>query len=212
MNSLADPTLFTAALAAGFTLGLRHALDPDHIVAVSTLSVRQREYTAILRLALWWGAGHTLTVGVAALVLVGMKSVVSPSTELVLEALVGIMLVMLGIRLATRMSPRTARAQDIRTRSQSFVIGAVHGLAGSAAVLLVAAAAIETAAGVLLFVLVFGVGSVVGMLLFTGLIGIPLHVFGDSTGFNRFFGVLAAIASVSVGAFVLISSMKELIR
>ncbi|NNE36136.1 MAG: urease accessory protein UreH, partial [Rhodothermales bacterium] len=74
MQIIADPTLFVAALFTGFTLGVRHALDPDHIAAVSTLSVRRSEYSSLLRLAIWWGFGHTATLAVSGLLLVLLKT------------------------------------------------------------------------------------------------------------------------------------------
>lgn len=206
-----DPTIFGAALATGFTLGLRHALDPDHISAVSTLSVGNRKYASILRLAVWWGAGHTLTIALSGLILVLMKSVVPPTLELLLEAAVGIMLVFLGVRLVVSGNPKNGNTHRLRTQGQSFIVGAVHGLAGSAAVLLVAAAAIDTAVGVLLFVLVFGAGSIMGMLLFTGLLGIPMHVYGESVAFNRIFGRVAAAVSIVVGVLVVLKSLIELV-
>ena len=216
MPTTTEPMLLSAALATGFVLGLRHALDPDHIAAVSTLSVRRKEYSGILRLAVWWGLGHTATIALAAVVVAVLKSAVPPAVEASLEAVVGLMLIFLGGRLLFRRSDheadnRHAHAQRHgRTERQSFLIGAVHGLAGSAAVLLLAAVTIQSAAGLALFILVFGAGSIGGMLLFTGVLGIPITYFGSSAGFERAFGIVASIASIVVGIIVVASSIGRL--
>jgi len=204
--------LLSAALATGFILGLRHALDPDHIAAVSTLTVHRKQYSGILRLAIWWGLGHTATIALAAVGVAVLKSSVPPALELSLEALVGVMLIFLGGRLLIyRRHEAGAHGHSrVRTERQSFVIGAVHGLAGSAAVLLLAAVSIQSMTGLMLFILVFGAGSIGGMLLFTGVLGIPITYFGGSGTFERIFSLIASIASITIGVIVLASSIGRL--
>ncbi len=203
-----EPALLSAALASGFLLGFRHALDPDHIAAVSTLSSTQRRYSALLQLAVWWGVGHTAMLAISGLLVVLLKTSIPPPAELVFEGMVGLMLVALGFRLLNRSHED---APPIRTGREAFLVGALHGLAGSAAVVLLAAAAIDTPVYLLLFVAVFGSGSIIGMLLFTGLLGVPAYLYRDSEWFARWFSIAAAIASVGIGALIFIASIRGLV-
>ena len=204
-----EPTVLSAALATGFLLGFRHAMDPDHIAAVSTLSTTQRRYSAMFHLAVWWGVGHTVVLAACGVLVVLLKTSIPPSAEAAFEGLVGVMLIGLGWRL---FRGSHGDSPPIRTGLQALFVGALHGLAGSAAVILLAAATIDSPLYLILFLVVFGGGSIIGMLLFTGLLGVPAYIYRESDRFSRWFTTVAACASIAIGAIILIASIRGLLN
>src|SRR5262247_3691858 len=148
----ADPSL-PAALGIGFLLGLRHATDADHIAAVSTFVSRDRGLVRSCLVGTFWGAGHTaalLTAGVATLI---FKLTISPAVEKTLEVVVALVLIVLGGHVLLRVLVPVRQHRHAHTRggtlhgdadvhrhrhvltfgSRPFVVGLLHGLAGSAA-------------------------------------------------------------------------------
>lgn len=164
-----------SAALLGFLLGLRHATDADHVVAVTTIVARERT----LRRAAWigalWGIGHTLTVFTVGGTIVAFRLVISPRLGLALEFGVAIMLILLGFTNLRSDAP----APHGHTHSLEFdhrrplIIGTVHGLAGSAAVAILVLAAIPQTLWALAYLLVFGVGTIAGMMLVTVIIAAP---------------------------------------
>ncbi len=162
---------FSAALL-GFLLGLRHATDADHVVAVTTIVARERT----LRRAAWigalWGIGHTLTVFAVGGAIIAFRLVIPPRLGLALEFGVAIMLITLGfanLRPAEREHGHTHEFDHRRP----IIIGTVHGLAGSAAVAILVLAAIPQTGWALAYLLVFGVGTIAGMMLVTVILAAP---------------------------------------
>lgn len=165
----------------GFLLGLRHATDADHVVAVTTIVARERT----LRRAAWigalWGIGHTLTVFTVGGAIVAFRLVIPPRLGLALEFGVAIMLILLGF---TNLRGDTPALQG-HTHSPEFdhrrplIIGTVHGLAGSAAVAILVLAAIPQTLWALAYLLVFGVGTIAGMMLVTVIIAAPAMYAGE---------------------------------
>jgi len=164
---------FSAALL-GFLLGLRHATDADHVVAVTTIVARERT----LRRAAWigalWGIGHTLTVFAVGGTIIAFRLVIPPRVGLALEFGVAIMLITLGFN---NLRPDTAARRHEHTHEfdhrRPLLIGTVHGLAGSAAVAILVLAAIPQTLWALAYLLVFGVGTIAGMMLVTVIIAAP---------------------------------------
>jgi high-affinity nickel permease len=191
-----------ATLGLGLLLGLKHALEADHLIAVSTIVTREQSPWRALGIGLWWGAGHTLTLLLTGVVVLGLKTQIPPPLGLSLEFLVGIVLVGLGLttlydcwrkRLHAHshihpdiVSLHKERHTHFHTHAESsahrhshrvhvgfkpLLIGMVHGLAGSAALMLLVLTAIPSAMLGLLYVVLFGCGSIIGMGLVSFLMG-----------------------------------------
>jgi sulfite exporter TauE/SafE len=212
-----------ALLAFGFLLGLRHALDVDHLAAVSTIvSARRGVWTSSLVGALW-GLGHTAALLVVGLAVVALHAEIPPSVAHGLELGVAAMLVALGLNLLRTLRrggrlhlhahhhggrlhvhPHVHRPGTAHDHPgpgpRPFLVGLVHGLAGSAALMLAVAATIPSPALAMAYVTVFGCGSIGGMMAMSALVGVPLSLaaerFAPAEGVVR---ACAALASVAVG-------------
>jgi hypothetical protein len=243
-----------AILAIGFFLGMRHATDPDHVIAVSTIVSRERSIAKAASIGILWGLGHTLTIlGVgAAIILFGLA--IPARIGLTMEFCVGLMLVLLGVlnltgamkRMSVKFSPahpkvtgkhahvhehgaklhfhwhshgsagehhgeslappqslqRFAGLNAYQTLRPLFV-GIVHGLAGSAAVALLVLSAIRDPKWAVLYLLVFGVGTIAGMMLITSMIALPFSFAGYRFAWlNRGLITGSGILSLAFGLFV----------
>jgi len=225
-----------AALGLGMVLGLRHALDPDHVVAVSTIV---REYKNPLR-SFWvgvsWGLGHTTTLLLIGVVIIALRLTIPDRLALLLEFFVGIMLVGLGAQVIYNFRKKrvhkhlhghqesahhhfhshlqdpshTPKHHEVRgigkpfLRKKSYLIGAVHGLAGSAALTLLVLASIESPLAGMVYILLFGVGSVLSMGIMTIFISLPFAFSANRLpGLNAATQVSVGTLSVLFGGFLI---------
>jgi hypothetical protein len=150
-------------------LGMRHATDPDHIVAVTTIVSRERSVMKAAGIGAVWGVGHTLTLLLVGGSIIAFKVVFNARLGLSLELCVAIMLILLGLLnlFDTRASTRGISA------SRPFLVGIVHGLAGSAGAALLIVPLIDDPRWAALYLLTFGLGTIVGMALTTVAIAAP---------------------------------------
>jgi high-affinity nickel-transport protein len=212
-------TLF-AILALGFFLGMRHATDSDHVIAVTTIVSRARSARAALWVGALWGLGHSatiLTVG-GAIVLFGW--VIPPRLGLSMEMSVAVMLIVLGaMNLSGALSRidqvahphrHTAALDDspvphvhVRGPLRPLLIGVVHGLAGSAAVALLVLTTIKSASMALLYLAIFGAGTLVGMLLLTVAMSLPISVFSRRfSNVEQLMARVTGVVSIAFGLFL----------
>jgi cytochrome c biogenesis protein CcdA len=180
-------TSLAAILALGFFLGMRHATDADHVVAVSTIVARERTLRAAAPIGVLWGLGHTVTIALVGGAIILFGIVIPPRVGLGMELSVALMLVLLGglnvrsvLRDATAHAPSraghppaTAEVHGGRSM-RPLVIGVVHGLAGSAAVALLVLGSIRDVAAAAGYLLIFGAGTIAGMLLVTIALAVPI--------------------------------------
>ena len=243
---------FLSIIALGFFLGMRHATDPDHVIAVTTIVSRERKVSKAAWIGVFWGTGHTLTILVvgAAIILFGL--VIPPRLGLSMELSVGAMLIVLGVMnvvsfvrsLPTQTDtssgpdfghshahshgdyvhnhhhghePEAHRHNDEKTpvawldRSlQGFklyrpvrplIIGIVHGLAGSAAAALLVLATIRDPRWAVAYLLVFGAGTIAGMMLITMSIASVFHLASGRKFFHRL-ALASGLLSVGFGLVV----------
>lgn len=162
-----------AVLGLGFVLGLRHATDVDHVAAVTAMASRHRSLHGALALGTLWGIGHSLTVLVVGGALVAFGLVIPVRLGLSLEMLVAAMLVALGVANLSAESSRTSPSSKVPA-ARPFLVGAVHGLAGSAAIALLVVTTIHEPRWALAHLVLFGLGTMLGMALLTVAIVLPL--------------------------------------
>jgi high-affinity nickel-transport protein len=165
-----------AILGLGLALGVRHAADADHVVAVAALASTSRRPAAAAWLGVVWGMGHSITLLAAGAAIIVLGWVVPPRVGLAMELVVALALMVLGVLNlgagVDRGVPRVGAGPPPPGRA--FVVGLAHGLAGSAAVALLVLASVRDAGLAMLWLLVFALGTVAGMVLVTTGIALPL--------------------------------------
>jgi hypothetical protein len=155
LTSLIDGAPLLVALGVAFVLGLRHASDPDHLVAVTSLvAAEQGDVRAATRLGAWWGVGHAATLLALGLPLIALKEELPAWLERGAEVGVGLVILLLGLRLIGTWV-RPAGVTRARSPRRAFGIGLLHGLAGTGAVVVLLIAAmpgrLEAAAALTVF-------------------------------------------------------------
>jgi high-affinity nickel permease len=245
-----------AVIGVGFLLGIRHATDPDHVIAVTTIVSRQRSIRHAGLIGILWGLGHTITILLVGAAIILYNVVIPPRLGLSMELAVGLMLVFLGVMNLTgvtqwvtdRFTPVHASRGILHSHShrhgenvhthihghgpevhvhleqkphgmfetalervglyqilRPLAVGIVHGLAGSAAVALLVLTTIREPRWAIVYLLVFGVGTIAGMLLITMVIGAPFAYTGKRfINFHRGLGVASGLISVAFGLFVMV--------
>ena len=200
------PTTPIGLLGLGFVLGPRHALDADHLAAVSTIVSERRSLLGSSLVGALWGLGHTAALLVMAVGVVALHAEMPAGLGRALELGVAAMLVVLGVRLLGGLHPHghaAGRPDRHPIGRRPLLVGLVHGLAGSAGLMLAVAAAVPSPGLALAYVAVFGVGSIGGMVAMSVLLGLPFAMLaGRSAGVERGLRALAAIGSVAVGVMV----------
>lgn len=189
-------------LSLGFILGMKHAIEPDHVIAVSTVASQSKKLWRSSLTGVFWGIGHTATLFLAGLAILLMKGEIPEVWAMSLEFLVGIMLVYFGISAMTSNKDTLThnRPKDASFRKSIFM-GFIHGLAGSAAMVLVTMSTVSSIWEGALYILIFGAGTVVGMLCFTTIIGIPFILSTHKKSINKAFTQVTGVISTGFGVY-----------
>jgi sulfite exporter TauE/SafE len=196
-------------LGLGFLLGLKHATEADHLVAVSTIVSEQRSMRKSAIVGFLWGIGHTSSLLVAGIAVIVMGIVIPQRVADLLEFGVAIMIIALGCRLVWR--TQTAHTHPHhhdalkRIGWKPVMIGVVHGMAGSAALTLLILTEVVHGHSPLLgigYLLIFGVGSILGMLSMSAMISLPfVYGAGWSHRLDRPLRLTAGVGSAVFGVF-----------
>jgi ABC-type nickel/cobalt efflux system permease component RcnA len=241
---------FLSIVAVGFFLGMRHATDPDHVIAVTTIVSHQRNLLKAAMTGIFWGIGHTLTIFAVGTVIILFDVVIPARIGLSMELSVGLMLIVLGVmniasflRSSRSISPPYKEGEVIHQHPHShgdyvhshahrhspethshnhqtpltwldrlfgriglyqqlrpLLVGIVHGLAGSAAVALLILTTIRNPHWAIAYLLVFGAGTVGGMMLITMSIASAFNFFGKrNEKFSHRLGLASGLVSLAFG-------------
>lgn len=224
-----------SVLGLGFLIGMQHALEADHVAAVSSLVSRKKGLRNISWHGAMWGIGHTVTLLIVAGTCIALKTSVNDHVAEKLEFAVGIMLVLLGAHVLWRLwkdrvhfgahehqdgtqhAHAHSHAGDQPSHAQSghdhghperipwrtLLVGTIHGMAGSAALVVLAASSLNDPAAGITYVLLFGLGSVLGMAALSAVIALPLTFTADRmVKFNRVLQIVIGFATIGVGLSV----------
>ncbi len=206
----------------GSLLGMRHALEPDHLAAMSTLVTGERSSYKAALLGACWGLGHTFALVAVGAVLVFLRAEMPARLADAFELSVALMLVALGVRaicLAARQGPagpvhahQHGRVAHVHTGATAHVhigtwtlarrpllVGAVHGLAGSGALTALVLATLPSTSARLTYMAVFGLGSTLGMAALSGLLGWPLARMGSHRTLARAVSLAVGCVSTTIG-------------
>ena len=200
------------AILLGFALGIRHATDPDHVAAVAALVARHRRAGLAARIGAAWGVGHSATVLAVGGALVALRIAVEPRWALAAELAVAVILIVLGVANLRALGrpqqahpgPEAVHAHGRAAGSsrRAFGIGIAHGLGGSAAVALLALASMPTTASAVVYLAIFGFGTVLGMVALSLLLGFPLIAASRTPALSRWVLGGSGAVSICVGLYV----------
>jgi high-affinity nickel permease len=231
-------------IALGFFLGMRHATDPDHVIAVTTIVTRQRSISRSAWIGAFWGLGHTLTILLVGSGIILFNLLIPPRLGLSMELSVGLMLIILGVvnvvsfyRSVSDLAANDSAAAtghshsheptsvpDSHTHTSThkpleymdrvlgrlgvyqylrpLIVGIVHGLAGSAAVALLVLTTIRDPRWAVAYLVVFGIGTIAGMMLITMSLASAIHWIGRNRRFSRGLALASGLLSVGFGLLV----------
>lgn len=215
--------LFTLFL--GFILGIKHAFEADHVIAVSTIVSQQKNPFKASLVGTFWGIGHTTTLFIIGIIVLLLKISIPQKLSVSLEGLVGVMLVILGIRALrkARILLHTHKHEhgeiihehlheEVKSAHRhhvSFFVGFVHGVAGSGVLMLLVLSTIHTLLEGVYYILLFGLGSTFGMSAMSFLIGLPFSYLSKPSSSNKFpkvemyLRIIAGILSIGFGLFTI---------
>ena len=235
-----------SAMLLGFLLGLQHATDPDHLVAVATILTRERRFIDGALIGVLWGAGHMTTLTIVGAIIIGLKLTVSPAVGGGLELVVAAMLIVLGVlRLRDALRgletvppghlvadhdhgggagvvhshPHAHDSEHTHEHAhvhpsrwlaklgwrggwpawRALVVGAIHGLAGSAAVSLLVLATLRSTVSAFVYLLIFGIGTILGMTLLTAVMAFPVSMALRYRRARQALALCAGIGSIAFG-------------
>jgi ABC-type nickel/cobalt efflux system permease component RcnA len=213
-------------VALGFVLGIKHAIEPDHVIAVSTIASQSKKLFRSSLAGVFWGIGHTATLFIVGIILIVMKDKIPEKWAMSLEFLVGIMLVYLGITTLRsfknihvhksehdgekhkHLHSHKLNGEHEHTHQhinvdyfRSMLIGLVHGLAGSGAMVLLTMSTVKSVWEGAIYILVFGAGTVIGMLFFTTIIGLPFVLSAKKLSLNITLTRMTGVISTGYGIY-----------
>jgi len=224
-----EMTPFILVLVFGFVSGMRHALDPDHIAAVSTIVAEHQNIWRSSRIGAFWGVGHAGMLAAAGIGVLVFKIAIPEGLATALELAVGAMLVILGGHVlwcvvrdrfhihvhehegerhihwhSHRHGPDHRHEHGRRPEYRSLLVGMIHGLAGSAPLTLLVLSSMRSLVGGLFYLAMFGIGSIAGMVIVSTLIGSSFAYTGRRfERANLALRLLAGLASLGIGGAIL---------
>jgi cytochrome c biogenesis protein CcdA len=228
-------------LLIGLLLGMKHAIEADHVAAVATLATSSRRLRDTVTLAAMWGVGHAGMLVIVGVLVIALRITLPEPLPEIFEGLVGVMLIVLGIGVLRRLRARGvhvhAHSHDDGTVhlhahahaheaaavhvdphrphahvhvpvSRALLVGSIHGLAGSAALVLLALQAASSRATAIACLVAFSVGTVLGMMVFSLAISLPLRASSRRWGaLPRAIEGLLGTATMALGAWILIAAL-----
>jgi len=226
-------------LLLGFLIGMRHALEADHVAAVASLATKTTSVKSAIKQGAVWGLGHTLTLFLFSSIVIMTDSIIPEYLADGLEFVVGIMLVMLGVDVIRRLvrdkihfhshqhddevthfhahkhtnkpanNKLHASSEHKHEHNSAFpvralYVGMMHGMAGSAALIILTLQSVDSVITGLLYILMFGIGSIIGMAALSFIIVIPLrHSAKGLTWINNSLQGIIGVATITLGSVLI---------
>ena len=225
----------TGLFVLGFLIGMRHALEADHLAAVAALATRSHSVAHTIRQGVVWGLGHTITLFLFGAIVLLLDSVIPQRLAQWLEFAVGVMLLLLGLDVLRRLfrerihfhahrhasgiehfhahAHHDERRHDPRRHShrhpqgfplRALLVGLMHGMAGSAALILLTLNDVPSRWAGLVYIGLFGLGSMLGMALLSAVIAVPLRYSARAmTWLHNGLQAAIGIATITLGGYLM---------
>jgi len=196
------PLLFAAIVGFG------HAFEADHLVAVGNIVTKRDELKLAVKDGIYWGLGHTSTIFLIGLIMIVGKATFLNAYFSYFEAAVGLMLVLLGVyRLYEYFKSNNQAVSLIDTQNNhhlAYGVGLVHGLAGSGAMVLLVMTEIQTVFNSMIYLIIFGMGSIIGMLVAAGIFSLPFSKrMANNQHLQLGLVLLSALLCIGYGIYVM---------
>lgn len=203
-----DVLTFFFALFVGFT----HAFEADHLIAVSSIVTKRDKIILAIKDGIYWGLGHTSTIFLIGLLLIIGKATFLNGFFGYFEAFVGLMLILLGIyRLYKYFYNKSNHIHQMDPNDNhhlAYGVGLVHGLAGSGAMILLVMTEVNGNFNNMLYLLLFGLGSVIGMLVAAGIFSLPFSKkLSTHHGLQLSLIIISSLLCIGYGGYVLIENL-----
>ena len=199
--------LFFAAV-----VGFGHAFEADHLVAVGNIVTKRDRLALAIKDGIYWGLGHTSTIFLIGIIMIIGKATFLNNYFGYFEAIVGLMLILLGIfRLYQYFNSNKKTTKLIDTESShhlAYGVGLVHGLAGSGAMILLLMTEIQGSFNSIIYLLIFGIGSVIGMLVAAGIFSLPFSKkLSNNQGLQLALIILSSLLCIGYGGYVMFENL-----
>ncbi len=192
------------------SVGFFHAFEVDHLVVVGNLVTKRKTLLSAAKEGVFWGLGHTSTIALVGFLFVIIKLSLNLSHFSYFEALVGLMLIYIGAKRLYEVLHPAEETHHGHTHSYkvAYGVGLIHGLAGSGSVVIWALSKANNGYVSMYYILLFGIGSILGMLLAAGLFSLP---FGQKAikikNFQLGLAILSAVVCIAVGGVFLYQNL-----
>lgn len=192
--------------------GLEHAFEADHLLAVNNLVTNRDKISHSMKDGMFWGIGHTATIFLVGVFMIALKYNVPEHIFSYFEALVGLVLISLGVwrllKLKNNNSVEVEEKPHSHHHKMAFGVGMIHGLAGSGALVVLVLSQMKTITEGLLYILIFGIGSIIGMFLASGLFSIPFSKkIMKSGSFQIVLVLISSLLCIVYGAYVVYENL-----
>lgn len=202
-----------APLLLASIVGFSHAFEADHLVAVSTIVTKRNNILLALKDGIYWGLGHTSTILLVGCIFIVGKWMIQEDSFRYLEAMVGAMLIILGASRLYKLSNEKTQFMTYEhhghTHKLAYGVGLVHGLAGSGTLILSVLTTIKGVLSSLLYLVIFGIGSIGGMMLAAGIFSIP---FSEKLFRNKLIHtsmiVISSLFCIGLGTFIMYENLR----
>ncbi|TBX26776.1 urease accessory protein [Jiulongibacter sediminis] len=189
-------------------VGFLHAFEADHIVAVSNLVTRRSSTKLAIKDGAFWGLGHSSIILIVGLIFLLGKFLLDETLFGYFEVIVGLMLIILGIIRLRKVIIDNNSPTHHHDHKVAYGVGAVHGLAGSGAVIIAALSETKSPNEGIIYLILFGIGSILGMMLAAGVFSLPFSTFFlKNKNITKALSLLSALLCIGLGSFIIYENL-----
>jgi hypothetical protein len=212
----------TLLFILAITIGIRHAFEPDHMAAVLTVSTQSNSISATAKQGAIWGVGHTITLFIFSMVLMGLNIKIDGSVFILFEFIIGLVLIWMGLDVINKSkvlfhgreikntnSSITPKNDETKLSLKLLSVGLLHGAAGSGVIIALITTTIDSIYLKFTYIALFSIGLIISMSLLSILMTMPLHRRMKIIPF-RYFKVITGSLALLIGMKILYQSSTQI--